>query len=230
LGVVETTPRLSWFPVLAPPGWKATERAVKSDGSVCQNDAGHSYTQAGRAFPPERPILYDSFDELRHGVRHGAMDIMAARGAPVVAPVDGVVPVTVRWKGASYPGQGVSANGGNYVYIQGVDGWQHYFAHMRNVRVRPGQKVVAGQQIGEVSDTGDAAGGCTHLHYATELSDGTKFNQYQLLKQLYDAGLWQGSPVGTLPSWVWSTVATVTVGSVAIAGMWWWNRRRGRNA
>lgn len=200
---------------------------MKSDGSVCQNDAGHSYTQAGQSFPPERPILYDSFNELRHGVPHGAMDIMAARGAPVVAPLDGVVPMTVRWKGASYPGQGVSANGGNYVYIQGVDGWQHYFAHMRNVRVRPGQKVVAGQQIGEVSDTGDAAGGCTHLHYATELPDGTKFNQYQLLKQLYDAGLWQGSPVATLPSWVWPTVATVTVGGVAIAGMWWWNRRVG---
>ena len=209
-----SAPRPIWFPVLGPPGWKATERAVKSDGSVCQNDAGHNYTQAGQTFPPERPILYDSFAELRHGVPHGAMDIMAARGAPVVAPVDGVVPLTVRWKGASYPGQGVSTNGGNYVYIQGTDGWQHYFAHMRNVRVKPGQKVVAGQQIAEVSDTGDAQGGCAHLHYATELPDGTKFNQYQLLKTLYDQGMWRRGPKFVMPAWGWLLIG----GAVLLGG------------
>jgi murein DD-endopeptidase MepM/ murein hydrolase activator NlpD len=55
--------------------------------------------------------------------------------------------------------------GGNYVVIDHGNGEFSYFAHMKagSVRVKKGDHVTAGQQIGELGFAGDAF--IPHLHY-----------------------------------------------------------------
>lgn len=188
-------PRLVRFPVLGPPGWKSREPSARADGTPCPT-SGPGYRSAGVQHPAERPILYNSYDELRAGatVGHGAMDITCAYGAPVVATTDGVVPLRVQVSGQTLPGAGTSPKGGNYVWVEDADGFRHYYAHMRNVRVRPGQRVKAGDMLGECSDTGNARGSCPHLHYAVHTANGGKLNPYGLLLPLYTRGDWRSVP------------------------------------
>ena len=84
---------------------------------------------------------------------HKGIDIFAKQGTPVIAAVPGVV---------VYRGQlGI---GGNVVAILGPKWRVHYFAHL--AKAEPNQFVVhAGQQIGTVGTTGNAAGKPPHLHY-----------------------------------------------------------------
>ncbi len=84
----------------------------------------------------------------------GGADIMAAAGTPVVS----MVPGTVEWATTE-------AVGGNNVGVRGEDGRVYYYAHLRDApQVRPGQRVGAGQPLGVVGNTGDAANGPPHLH------------------------------------------------------------------
>ena len=181
------------FPLMVPPGFAATRRVMRSNGTPCPTNPG-GYRAAGRQWPSERPIIYDAFDEPRGGQPHRALDITCADGTPVVSPVDGVVKMSWRYQGRTLPGAGTSDRGGNYVWIEGADEHDHYFAHLRDVIVRPGQRVVAGQQIGLCSDTGAARGSCPHLHYAVTHKSGAKVNAFVKVKALFDTLGWRGEP------------------------------------
>src|SRR5207244_3733177 len=72
--------------------------------------------------------------------QHHAIDIMAARGTPVVAAAAGTVEKIFE-----------SANGGHTVYIRRNDAaWQDYYAHLDGYApdLREGIQVKQGQQIG----------------------------------------------------------------------------------
>lgn len=183
------------FPLMVPAGFVASRRVTRSNGTPCPNNPG-GYTAGGQRYPSERPILYDSFAEMRGGVSHGALDITCADGTPVVSPVNGRVKRTWNFRGERLPGVGVSERGGHYVWIDGDDGFSHYFAHMRDVRVVPGQEVRVGQMIGRCSDTGSARGSCPHLHYAVTAPSGAKINPLTRLRPLYASPGWRGEPLG----------------------------------
>lgn len=183
------------FPLMVPAGFVATRRVTRSSGTPCPNNPG-GYTAGGQRYPSERPILYDSFGEPRGGYPHAALDITCADGTPVVSPVHGTVKVSWTYRGRRLPGTGVSESGGHYVWIDGEDGHAHYFAHMRDVRVTPGQRVVPGQMIGRCSDTGSARGSCPHLHYAVTAPSGAKINPLPKVRELYSNDGWRGEPVG----------------------------------
>jgi murein DD-endopeptidase MepM/ murein hydrolase activator NlpD len=52
---------------------------------------------------------------------------------------------------------------GNYLVMQGDDGVDYVYMHLREpALVKPKDRVAAGQQVGEVGATGDATG--PHLH------------------------------------------------------------------
>jgi murein DD-endopeptidase MepM/ murein hydrolase activator NlpD len=96
----------------------------------------------------------NSFGDPRGGGtrRHQGNDIMSPEGTPVVAVVDGTL--SIRTGGL----------GGNSWLLQGA-GALFYYAHLNDFTASDGQTVHAGQLIGHVGNTGDAAGGPTHVHF-----------------------------------------------------------------
>ena len=84
---------------------------------------------------------------------HGAIDIAADYGSPVVAAAAGRV-IFAGWKN----------NGGGYqVWISHGGGLSTTYNHMSAVMVGTGQYVSRGQQVGRIGMTGDATG--PHLHF-----------------------------------------------------------------
>ena len=167
------------------------------------NDASHG----GRVFPVDGPFEFDdswgnfradlAVDTGSHG--HDATDIMAAGGTPVVAIESGTLD-RVGW----------NALGGWRLWIKGVSGTSYYYAHLSSYgpNLMEGVPVLAGQYLGTVGNTGNAAGGPTHLHIEAHLpnnpwivpppgtlpsADGIVVNPYPLLCLL------AGAPVPVIP-------------------------------
>lgn len=85
--------------------------------------------------------------------KHGGQDLFAACGTPLVAVRDGTVQHVAYQKRA-----------GNYVVLRDTDGRSYAYMHMRKpALVELGQTLTAGQQVGEVGQTGRATG--CHLHF-----------------------------------------------------------------
>ena len=131
-----------------------------------------------------RPAYWrGDFYEQRDGGQHSANDIFVVsapqatsarfKGAPIVATVDGTVPLRVSRTGTA--GSGFSERGGFFVWLNptGEDpNTYHYFAHMRDMPlVRPGDTVKAGQLIGYLGDSGNARRR-PHLHFSVRRSSG----------------------------------------------------------
>lgn len=84
--------------------------------------------------------------------QHRGVDVAASEGAIVRAAAAG----SVRFAG--------EASGyGNLVIVDHGDGLETRYAHCRSLSVRPGERVEAGQALGEVGATGRATG--PHLHF-----------------------------------------------------------------
>lgn len=102
--------------------------------------------------------LRDNFDETRGGMRkHEALDIMAARGTPVVAVDDGVVTKLFR-----------SIAGGITIYQYDRSGtFVYYYAHLDRYAdgLKEGQVLKRGDVIGYVGTTGNAPANAPHLHF-----------------------------------------------------------------
>ena len=101
--------------------------------------------------------LRPSFGAPRSGGRtHQGIDILARRGTPVVATADGMV-VSTR----------PNRLGGTVVWVAGAGRRLYYYAHLDAVApdVRVGTIVRAGDRLGSVGTTGNAAGGPPHLHF-----------------------------------------------------------------
>jgi peptidoglycan LD-endopeptidase LytH len=96
---------------------------------------------------------------------YAASDIITACGNKVVAPVNGIVLAVVRedtWTAKANLG---ATRGGLSVSILGDDGVRYYGSHLRKIldSIQPNVRVTAGDQLGEVGDTGDAS--ACHLHF-----------------------------------------------------------------
>jgi murein DD-endopeptidase MepM/ murein hydrolase activator NlpD len=124
--------------------------------------------------------LQDTWGDARgEGMReHHAIDIIAPRGAPVLAAAAGMVEKIFE-----------SRNGGHTIYIRRVDpAWQDYYAHLDSYApdLREGTRVKQGQKIGEVGSTGDASAEAPHLHY-------------EIHHMAQGEGWWQGSEINPYP-------------------------------
>lgn len=89
----------------------------------------------------------------RSGV-HKGVDIFAIKGTPVVASSAGIVLF-----------RGELARGGKVVLMLGPKWRLHYYAHLDQT-VGNSLWLDAGEQLGAVGDTGNAAGKPPHLHYS----------------------------------------------------------------
>lgn len=93
---------------------------------------------------------------LRTRRMHSGIDIGGRKNTPVYATGDGVVRVAGRNP------EGLSGYGVVVVVDHGY-GFQTLYAHMGEVKVRVGQRVKRGEQIGLMGSTGMSTG--VHLHY-----------------------------------------------------------------
>jgi len=86
---------------------------------------------------------------------HHGVDIFAPRHTPVLAPSN-----------ASVTRVGEGDIGGRYVWLyDSKRSMNLYFAHLETREVEPGDKVLAGQIIGTVGNTGNARTTAPHLHF-----------------------------------------------------------------
>lgn len=86
---------------------------------------------------------------------HQGVDVFAARGTPVRAASDGVVTSV-----------GTNTLGGNVVWVaRPLRRESHYYAHLETQTATVGSRVNAGDELGTVGSTGNAAGGPPHLHF-----------------------------------------------------------------
>jgi murein DD-endopeptidase MepM/ murein hydrolase activator NlpD len=125
--------------------------------------------------------LRDNFDEERGKRRHEALDIMAARGTPVIAVDDGRVAKLFR-----------SAAGGITVYqFDRDERYVYYYAHLDGYAqgLAEGTMLKRGDLVGFVGSTGNAPAHAPHLHFTIfELGPekkwwkGRAINPYPLLK------------------------------------------------
>ncbi|GGY87433.1 M23 family metallopeptidase [Pseudoduganella plicata] len=123
--------------------------------------------------------LTDTFNQARGSERrHEALDIVAAKGTPVLAAADGKVAKLFN-----------SKQGGLTVYqFDPSEKYAYYYAHLDSYApdLKEGQQLRRGQMLGYVGVTGNSDPNAPHLHFAIfELGADKKW--------------WEGTPVNPYP-------------------------------
>ena len=152
--------------------WRAYFAARAGDSVTPTPDSAWIYALAVRG------RLLNNFNNPREGGPHEALDMFVREGTEIRAPVSGVVIAagddwTGSWRrrvGLVYESGGLSRRAGNGVVIfDPAQGAYFYFAHLQpGILVRTGDIARAGQVLGRVGHTGNAAqpGHGRHLHFA----------------------------------------------------------------
>lgn len=145
--------------------------------------AGSHVTVAGFVFPVGGNVNFsDGWGSGRlagtaQSHWHEGCDIMAPLGRELVAAEDGVLTKV-----------GSNGLGGTSLSITGRSGTRYYYAHLSGFApgIVQGGEVTAGQLVGYAGNTGDAAGGPTHLHFEIHPDGGAPVDPYPLLRAAYD--------------------------------------------
>jgi peptidoglycan LD-endopeptidase LytH len=118
--------------------------------------------------------LRNTWGMARDGGRHHkGIDIFAPRNTPIRSVTEGVVEF-----------KGMRGLGGQVVSIVGPGGYRHYYAHLEEFGLQAeGDWVGAGEVIGYVGNSGNAAISTTHLHYGIYAPSGTAVNPYTYLRK-----------------------------------------------
>jgi murein DD-endopeptidase MepM/ murein hydrolase activator NlpD len=146
--------------------------------------AGNAVVGGGFVFPIAGPHSFsDTFGAPRmfgtaYAHLHQGTDIFAASGTPLVAVERGVV-----------FSMGSDVLGGTKLWLQGASGTKYYYAHLSAFAegMVDGTVVTAGQLVGYVGNTGNAATTPAHCHFEVHPNGGPAVNPYPLLKIVDDA-------------------------------------------
>jgi len=109
--------------------------------------------QGGRISEPFGWGKDPTIDQLKY---HEGIDFSALQGTAVYATADGVV----KELGHHF---GRTSEYGRYVLVDHGNGRQTRYAHLKNIKVRPGQRVSRFTVLGVIADGGPLVG--PHLHY-----------------------------------------------------------------
>jgi peptidoglycan LD-endopeptidase LytH len=118
----------------------------------------------------------DTWGAPRSGGRtHKGVDMLAARGTPLVAIESGTI-----------KRMGNGGLGGITVYITGNSGDLYYYAHLDGwaAGLTTGQSVTVGDLIGYVGNSGNARYTVTHLHFEYHPGGGSAVNPTPLVSSL----------------------------------------------
>ena len=107
----------------------------------------------------------------RRARMHEGLDYAAPSGTPILAAAEGEVIRT-----------GTSASYGRFVEIQHPNDVTSFYAHMSRIGASEGQRVAAGEHIGDVGSTGRSTG--PHLHFEIR-RDGEQINPEDFLGQSF---------------------------------------------
>jgi hypothetical protein len=160
-------------------------------GSAAASPGAGSGVPSPIVFPVVGPYRYtNDFGDPRPQGRHEGNDVLAPKKAIVVATEDGRIKF---WT--------TSARAGCMLYLYGASGTTYLYIHLNNdvtagndnrgkcipggsywPGLKDGAKVVAGQAVGYVGDSGDADG-TTHLHFEIHPRDGGPVNPYPHLNR-----------------------------------------------
>jgi hypothetical protein len=143
-------------------------------------------------FPVLGDVQYrDDFGEPRGQIKHEGNDIVAPKRALALAAEDGTVKF---WT--------TSSRAGCMLYLEGASGTEYLYVHLNNdltsendnegtcvpgvayvKGVKSGAKVLAGEPIGYVGDSGDADGVHPHLHFEVHPNGGGAVSPYPYLRK-----------------------------------------------
>jgi murein DD-endopeptidase MepM/ murein hydrolase activator NlpD len=117
--------------------------------------------------------LQNTWGAARYGGRrHKGIDILAPRNTPIRSVTEGIVEI-----------KGMRGLGGQVVTITGPGGYRHYYAHLEEYGPQVvGDWVEAGEIIGYVGTSGNAAVSPPHLHYGIYAPSGGAINPYPFLR------------------------------------------------
>lgn len=131
----------------------------------------------GGACPVAGPVTFvDSWGAPRSGGRaHEGVDMIAARGTPIVAIHSGVIQRAT-----------ASTLGGITLWLRSDAGDEYYYAHMDGYAegITSGVRVNEGQVIGFNGSTGNAPAHLPHLHFEYHPGGGSAVNPYPLVRSL----------------------------------------------
>jgi hypothetical protein len=137
----------------------------------------------------------NDYDAPRANGPHHAIDIIANKGQPIVSAVDGVITYV------SYP----QPSWGYGIFIRSTGGYEYGYLHMNNDNpgtddgaggpmrayapdMKAGNRVVRGQLLGWVGDSGNAEETVSHLHFEVSNPDGDRVNPYDSLNSAQRLG------------------------------------------
>ena len=120
--------------------------------------------------PVQGPVGFgDTWGAPRSGGRtHQGVDMIGARGLPLVAVVDG------------FASSKVNTLGGNTVTLMGADGNRYYYAHLDDWGTLGA--VTAGTVVGYLGQTGNARFSVPHLHFEIHPGGGAAVNPYPTVR------------------------------------------------
>lgn len=155
------------------PAQMTASRRARLFASRANRQPADAHNAAGEE-PPVRPLierrlivpvqgvhagdLRNSFNEMRGGHGHEAIDIMAPRGTPVLAADEGTVVKLF-----------LSKPGGLTVYqFDNSRTYCYYYAHLDRYApgLQEGTRLRKGDVLGNVGSTGNASADGPHLHFA----------------------------------------------------------------
>jgi len=186
-------------------------------------------TKLIKPFTGDYQITQSFGEKITDSNGHSGIDYALPIGTPVLAAADGEV-----WKA------GWDATGyGNCVMIKHPDGSGTVYGHLLNWAVYAGQKVKAGEKIGNSGNSGNSTGAHLHFEYRTKYDnyktaiDPTPyFTEQELPASNASAGWYEVvcdsganirmTPGGALKSWLPKGVRVKLTGETASAtGLTW---------
>lgn len=109
---------------------------------------------SGKMVRPLEGRVVSRFGDNLDGIPNDGMNIKATAGTPVKAVSGGEV---------IYAGNNLDESFGNVVVVQHKDGVISSYAHLKDINVKKGAKISAGQKVGSVGKTGDVSTPQLHL-------------------------------------------------------------------
>ena len=107
-----------------------------------------------------------------YGGNHGGIDIVGDTDPTVRCVADGTVYLIQKWDGKTKTG---SQSYGNLVIVID-DKKRYYYAHLKSIAVKQGQKVKQGDTIGIMGSTGNSTGPHVHFEVRTGATTATRID------------------------------------------------------